>query len=230
TVILYGGNNNWFAAYAYWYYKVYGHGPVKLLDGGRKAWELEGRELTGDPADIQSTSGYPVREPRTSIRAFRDQVLEGVPTGRGARRARVPPPPPAGRSSTAPGGWPPTRTWSPTAASASARPTPGSCCTSCSATRGSATTTAPGPSGAAWSACPSSADAGRPCIAGAPGGGQTAAVEARGGLPAPGPDQLSQVGDATLGDALGRLAEGAMVVDASGRMLYANAEAIRIWG
>jgi thiosulfate/3-mercaptopyruvate sulfurtransferase len=44
TVILYGGNNNWFAAYAYWYYKVYGHGPVKLLDGGRKAWELEGRE------------------------------------------------------------------------------------------------------------------------------------------------------------------------------------------
>jgi serine phosphatase RsbU (regulator of sigma subunit) len=55
-------------------------------------------------------------------------------------------------------------------------------------------------------------------------------VEARGGLPAPGPDQLSQVGDATLGDVLGRLAEGVMVVDASGRMLYANAEAIRIWG
>jgi thiosulfate/3-mercaptopyruvate sulfurtransferase len=83
-VILYGGNNNWFAAYAYWYYKVYGHGPVKLLDGGRKAWELEGRELTGDPADVQSTSGYPVREPDTSIRAFRDQVLETVGTGDGA--------------------------------------------------------------------------------------------------------------------------------------------------
>jgi thiosulfate/3-mercaptopyruvate sulfurtransferase len=63
---------------------VYGHGPVKLLDGGRKAWELEGRELTGDPADIQSTSGYPVREPDTSIRAFRDQVLEAVRTGEGA--------------------------------------------------------------------------------------------------------------------------------------------------
>src|SRR6266536_2526694 len=44
-VVLYGGNNNWFAAYAYWYYKVYGHGPAKLLDGGRKSWELEGREL-----------------------------------------------------------------------------------------------------------------------------------------------------------------------------------------
>ena len=84
TVILYGGNNNWFAAYAYWYYKVYGHGPVKLLDGGRKAWELEGRVLTTDPADVQSTSGYPVREPDTSIRAFRDQVLKVVGTGEGA--------------------------------------------------------------------------------------------------------------------------------------------------
>ena len=84
TVVLYGGNNNWFAAYAYWYYKVYGHGPVKLLDGGRKAWELEGRELTRDPADVLSTSGYPVSQPDTSIRAFRDQVLETVRTGDGA--------------------------------------------------------------------------------------------------------------------------------------------------
>jgi serine phosphatase RsbU (regulator of sigma subunit)/PAS domain-containing protein len=55
-------------------------------------------------------------------------------------------------------------------------------------------------------------------------------VEARGSLPAPGPAQVNQVGDATLGDVLGRLAEGVAVVDASGRLLYANAEAIRIWG
>ena len=75
TVMLYGGNNNWFAAYAYWYYKVYGHGPVKLLDGGRKAWELEGRPLTTDPTEAGATSGYPVHQPDTSIRAFRDQVL-----------------------------------------------------------------------------------------------------------------------------------------------------------
>jgi thiosulfate/3-mercaptopyruvate sulfurtransferase len=74
-VILYGGNNNWFAAYAYWYYKVYGHGPVRLLDGGRKSWELEGRELTTDPAATPQTSGYPVSQPDFSIRAFRDQVL-----------------------------------------------------------------------------------------------------------------------------------------------------------
>ena len=75
TVVLYGGNNNWFAAYAYWYYKVYGHGPVKLLDGGRKAWELEGRPLTGEPPQAAASSGYPVRQPDLSIRAFRDQVL-----------------------------------------------------------------------------------------------------------------------------------------------------------
>jgi len=74
-VVLYGGNNNWFAAYAYWYYKVYGHEPVKLLDGGRKAWELEGRELTTEPPAVEPTSGYPVRQPDYSIRAFRDQVL-----------------------------------------------------------------------------------------------------------------------------------------------------------
>jgi len=74
-VVLYGGNNNWFAAYAYWYYKVYGHDAVKLVDGGRKAWELEGRELTTEPPAVQSSSGYPVRQPDLSIRAFRDQVL-----------------------------------------------------------------------------------------------------------------------------------------------------------
>src|ERR671933_840631 len=48
TVILYGGNNNWFAAYAYWYFKLYGHGDVKLLDGGRKKWELDARPYSKD--------------------------------------------------------------------------------------------------------------------------------------------------------------------------------------
>ena len=47
-VVLYGGNNNWFAAYAYWYFKLYGHEQVRLLDGGRKKWELDGRELVAD--------------------------------------------------------------------------------------------------------------------------------------------------------------------------------------
>jgi thiosulfate/3-mercaptopyruvate sulfurtransferase len=75
TVVLYGGNNNWFAAYAYWYYKVYGHEHVQLLDGGRKLWELEDRPLTTDTPAVEPTSGYKTGEPDLSIRAFRDQVL-----------------------------------------------------------------------------------------------------------------------------------------------------------
>src|SRR6478609_3359168 len=56
TVVLYGGNNNWFAAYAYWYFKLYGHQDVKLLDGGRKKWELDGRELSKDEVRRDGTS------------------------------------------------------------------------------------------------------------------------------------------------------------------------------
>jgi thiosulfate/3-mercaptopyruvate sulfurtransferase len=75
TVVLYGGNNNWFAAYAYWYYKVYGHDDVRLVDGGRKAWELEGRELVDEVPTVEATSGYKAGDPDLSIRVFRDQVL-----------------------------------------------------------------------------------------------------------------------------------------------------------
>jgi thiosulfate/3-mercaptopyruvate sulfurtransferase len=77
TVILYGGNNNWFAAYAYWYFKVYGHADVHLMDGGRKKWELEGRELTTERPPLQPTS-YTANDPDMSIRAFRDEVLSGL--------------------------------------------------------------------------------------------------------------------------------------------------------
>src|SRR5687767_14720241 len=77
TVILYGGNNNWFAAYAYWYFKLYGHGDVKLLDGGRKKWELDGRELTEDVAPREKTS-YTAQEQDKSIRAFRDETVEAI--------------------------------------------------------------------------------------------------------------------------------------------------------
>ena len=75
TVLLYGGNNNWFAAYAYWYYKVYGHADVRLVDGGRKAWELELRKLVTEPAPVAATSGYRPGAPNLAIRAFQDQVL-----------------------------------------------------------------------------------------------------------------------------------------------------------
>ncbi|HEU5156879.1 MAG TPA: sulfurtransferase [Streptosporangiaceae bacterium] len=76
-VILYGGNNNWFAAYAYWYFKLYGHDNVKLLDGGRKKWELESRELVTDVPARPATS-YQAKEQDTTIRAFRDEVVDAI--------------------------------------------------------------------------------------------------------------------------------------------------------
>ena len=77
TVILYGGNNNWFAAYAYWYFKLYGHQDVKLLDGGRKKWELDGRPLSTDPVQRPQTS-YTAKDPDNTIRAFRDEVIAAI--------------------------------------------------------------------------------------------------------------------------------------------------------
>jgi thiosulfate/3-mercaptopyruvate sulfurtransferase len=77
TVILYGGNNNWFAAYAYWYFKLYGHNNVKLLDGGRKKWELESRELVTDVPQRAKT-GYHAQEQDKAIRAFRDEVVAAI--------------------------------------------------------------------------------------------------------------------------------------------------------
>jgi thiosulfate/3-mercaptopyruvate sulfurtransferase len=79
TVVLYGGNNNWFAAYAYWYFKLYGHEKVVLLDGGRKKWELDGRALT-DEVPGRSLGTYQAKAPDLSIRAFRDEVVSAIGT------------------------------------------------------------------------------------------------------------------------------------------------------
>jgi thiosulfate/3-mercaptopyruvate sulfurtransferase len=77
TVVLYGGNNNWFAAYAYWYFRVYGHRNVKLLDGGRKKWELDSRELvTEEPK--RGTTTYTASDVDTAIRAKRDEVVAAI--------------------------------------------------------------------------------------------------------------------------------------------------------
>jgi thiosulfate/3-mercaptopyruvate sulfurtransferase len=76
-VVLYGGNNNWFAAYAYWYFKLYGHSDVRLLDGGRKRWELDSRSLVVDVPERPTTS-YTAKEQDRSIRAFRDEVLAAI--------------------------------------------------------------------------------------------------------------------------------------------------------
>src|SRR6476646_5685589 len=77
TVVLYGGYNNWFAAYAYWYFKLYGHRDVKLLDGGRKKWELDGRALTTD-VEARDKTSYTAQDQDLSIRAFRDETVDAI--------------------------------------------------------------------------------------------------------------------------------------------------------
>jgi thiosulfate/3-mercaptopyruvate sulfurtransferase len=78
TVVLYSGNNNWFAAYAYWLLTYRGFDRVKLLDGGRKKWELDGRALTNDRPAI-SPSDFRIAGPeRPELRVFRDEVLAAV--------------------------------------------------------------------------------------------------------------------------------------------------------
>jgi thiosulfate/3-mercaptopyruvate sulfurtransferase len=77
TVILYGGNNNWFAAYAYWYFRLYGHRHVRLLDGGRKKWELDDRTLVTEVPSRPATS-YTASDQDLSIRAFRDEVIASI--------------------------------------------------------------------------------------------------------------------------------------------------------
>lgn len=77
TVVLYGGNNNWFAAYAYWYFKLYGHGDVRLLDGGRKKWELDARPYTKEVPSRPATT-YSAQEQDLAIRAFRDDVVAAI--------------------------------------------------------------------------------------------------------------------------------------------------------
>ncbi|GMA51570.1 sulfurtransferase [Alicyclobacillus contaminans] len=76
-IILYGDNNNWFAAYAYWQLKIYGHGPVKLINGGRKKWEVEGRPFVKEVPTVQPTQ-YVAKEADLSIRARQADVLAAI--------------------------------------------------------------------------------------------------------------------------------------------------------
>ena len=77
TVVVYGDKNNWFAAYGYWYLKVYGHTDVRILDGGRQNWIDDGRELTTD-IPTKESKPYSAQEPDESIRVRRDDVLAGL--------------------------------------------------------------------------------------------------------------------------------------------------------
>ena len=73
TVLLYGDNNNWFAAWAFWQLKIYGHKDVRMIDGGRKKWIAEGRSLTKDPPSVAKKT-YQASDPDFSLRAYADDV------------------------------------------------------------------------------------------------------------------------------------------------------------
>ena len=83
TVILYGDNNNWFAAWAVWQMKIYGHQDVRIMNGGRKKWLAEGRELSSAAPSTASAS-YRASAPDLSLRAFLPEVQEAVKAGRAA--------------------------------------------------------------------------------------------------------------------------------------------------
>jgi thiosulfate/3-mercaptopyruvate sulfurtransferase len=97
TVVFYGDKNNWWAAYAYWFFKLNGHGPAKLMNGGRQKWIAEERRLSRDVPSYPRTR-YPVPTLHPEIRAFQPEVLEfiggrdtsGLPDGRALVDVRSP--------------------------------------------------------------------------------------------------------------------------------------------
>jgi thiosulfate/3-mercaptopyruvate sulfurtransferase len=90
TVVLYGGNNNWFAAYAYWLLKLRGFEDVKLLDGGRKKWELESRELVQDVPAYPASDHVMLGDEQPQLRALRDEVIGKVGSSTGFVDVRSP--------------------------------------------------------------------------------------------------------------------------------------------
>ncbi|MBV8818889.1 MAG: sulfurtransferase, partial [Acidobacteriaceae bacterium] len=76
TLVIYGDSNNWFAAWALWQAKIYGHRDVRLMNGGRKKWIAEGRDLQVEPTQPKPSTGYHASEPDLSLRAFLPQVQE----------------------------------------------------------------------------------------------------------------------------------------------------------
>ena len=82
TVVFYGDKNNWWAAYAYWVFQLFGHSNAKLMDGGRLKWEKENRELTRDVPSPAATTYKASERDDSRVRAFREQVLEHVNAGK----------------------------------------------------------------------------------------------------------------------------------------------------
>jgi thiosulfate/3-mercaptopyruvate sulfurtransferase len=78
TIIFYGDNNNWFAAWALWQFKYHGHADVRLMNGGRKKWELEKRPLTTEAPTLSPRSNYPIPASDESVRAYRREVEDSL--------------------------------------------------------------------------------------------------------------------------------------------------------
>jgi thiosulfate/3-mercaptopyruvate sulfurtransferase len=82
TVVFYGDKSNWWACYALWVFKLYGHEKCLIMDGGRKRWELDGREFVRQPEPVYPRGSYVAKDADLSIRAFRDEVLKHQAAGR----------------------------------------------------------------------------------------------------------------------------------------------------
>ncbi|HEV2970190.1 MAG TPA: sulfurtransferase [Pirellulales bacterium] len=82
TVVFYGDKSNWWACYAFWVFKLYGHEKCLIMDGGRKRWELDGKPLVRDPEPSYPPTEYHAKDPDPSIRAFRDEVLKHARSGK----------------------------------------------------------------------------------------------------------------------------------------------------
>lgn len=82
TVVFYGDKNNWWACYAFWVFKLYGHDKCLIMDGGRKRWELDQRPWTREPEVEYPRGTYVAKDPDKSIRAFRDEVLKHQKQGK----------------------------------------------------------------------------------------------------------------------------------------------------
>jgi thiosulfate/3-mercaptopyruvate sulfurtransferase len=83
TIVIYGGNNNWFASYAFWLFRYRGVENVKLLNGGRKKWELESRMLVQDKPELRPNT-FRMGAERSELRAFREEVMDRVASSTGA--------------------------------------------------------------------------------------------------------------------------------------------------
>ena len=82
TVVFYGDKNNWWACYAFWVFKLYGHEKCLIMDGGRKKWELDGRPWSRDSEPEYPRTTYVAKDPDPSIRAFQDEVLKHARAGK----------------------------------------------------------------------------------------------------------------------------------------------------